>query len=201
MARTKRERALARQRRALSVALERDASRRRNARDREADDPLRLVREARSRVVPAPKGDLLHPIYGHPSGIAIEAGAVDWDEARTLWQLWTALDQVHAQFCARAIEVDREPVGSRWDVRHGAQSGEGRRFDLRTDEEKALAADREWRRLAGRLATLDAATRDAVIGSITGRLEMVRDRRVTTAGAPLAEGLRRLAKIEVGEVQ
>lgn len=108
---------------------------------------------------------------------------------------------MHAQFCARAIEVDREPVGSRWDVRHGAQSGEGRRFDLRTDEEKALAADREWRRLAGRLATLDAATRDAVIGSITGGLEMVRDRRVTTAGALLAEGLRRLAKIEVGEVQ
>ena len=201
MARTKRERALARQRRALSMALARDTSRRRQASEREADDPLRLVREARSRVVRAPKGDLLHPIYGHPCGIAIEAGAVDWDEARTLWQLWTALDRSHARFCALAMEVDREPVCTRWDVRHGAQSGEGRRIDLRSDDEKAIAADNAWRHVAERLATLDRATREAVFGSITGRLEMIRDRRVTTAGALLADGLRRMAKIEAGEAQ
>lgn len=201
MARTKRERALPRQRRALSVALERDASRRRKAREREAAHPPRLVREARSRVVRAPKGDLLHPIYGHPCGIAIEAGAADRDEARTLWQLWTGLDQAHARFCARAIEVEREPVGSRWDVRHGAQSGEGRRFDLRTGDEKVLEADREWRRVVSRLVNLDRGTREAVVGSITGRLEMIRDWRVTAAGGLLADGRRRFAKIEAGEAQ
>lgn len=193
MARTKAQIRQAKRRKAAMMALRQDNDRHvREHKAKRAEDPRKVVMDARRRTIGAPKGDPSLPIYGHPCGIAIDAQASSLDEALALWHLFDQIDRADAAYCGIVLGVRRfaktaklEHLPDRMETSADAPAP-----DLRCHDERHRDAMAGWAHWIARLSRIPQ--RKAIMATMRGLAEPVRDGKVTRDGAVMVEGLRAL---------
>lgn len=198
MAMTKRQKAMARHRKAIMAQLRQDQHRHVRERKAKPEDPRKTALDARKRHVGKPKGDLSLPMYGHPCGIAIDALADNLSEALILWDVFDRIDRSDAAYCGRVVGVRRFAKTAKIELmpERMETSADAPAPDLRDDDERHRDAQNGWARWIAVLSRLDAPQRKAITGTMRGLLDAVRDDEVTRAGGDMVDGLRRISEME-----
>lgn len=198
MAMTKRQKAMARHRKAMMAQLRQDQHRHVRERKAKPEDPRKTALDARKRHIGKPKGDLSLPMYSHPCGIAIDSLADSLSEALALWDVFDRIDRSDAAYCGRCVGVRRFAKTAKIELlpERMETSADAPPADLRDDDERHRAAQNAWARWIAILSRLDAPQRKAITGTMRGLLDAVRDDEVTTAGAHMVSGLRRISEME-----
>lgn len=198
MAMTKRQKAMARHRRAIMAQLRQDQHRHVRERKAKPEDPRKTAMDARKRHIGKAKGDLSLPMYSHPCGIAIDTLAVDLDEALRLWKLFDEIDRADAAYCGRVVGVRRFAKTAKIELlpERLETSADAPPADLRDEDERHRAAQNGWSRWIAVLSRLEAPQRKAITGTMRGLLDAVRDDEVTPAGNHMVDGLRRISDMQ-----
>ena len=198
MAMTKRQKTMARHRKAMMAQLRQDQHRHVRERKAKAEDPRKTALDARKRHIGKPKGDLSLPIYGHPCGIAIDALADSLSEALVLWDVFDRIDRSDAAYCGRVVGVRRFAKTAKIELmpERMETSADAPPADLRDDDERHRDAQNGWARWVAKLSRLEAPQRKAITGTMRGLIDAVRDGEVTRAGINMVDGLRRISEME-----
>ena len=174
-------------------AIRQDEGHCREHRAKPVEDPRKVVMDARKRMIRSPKGDILHPIYSHPCGRAIEATARDWDEAVALWAVFDSLDRADDARARHVIGRSRFPTCTK--LEYLTERFEARpddRPDTRTEDEKARDANNAWDRWSALLARLPHYHRGAIIAAMRGLCDVARDNHATLDGMLFVKAMRGL---------
>lgn len=164
-------------------------------------DPQRTVLDARCRQMGknpdrAGRKMMKDQMMGDPAGQAIAIGARNANEARSLWQTFSALDKADARYHARILSRSRhakcgkvEYMPDRFEARPDDQS------DHRTDAEKDRDTVNAWMLWHGHLGRMASYEQSAVWDGIYLRCEMHKSGTLTTAGRAFVAAMRVLADV------
>lgn len=195
MAKTKRQKAEARNRRAAMEDLRRDEQQHVEARrHKRAEDPRAVVMAARVRQMAGQTvGDFLLPMYEHPCGQAIAAKAKDKDEALALWAIFDPMDKADAAWCRHVIGRPRFATTTKLELMPEAfEARPDDKPDLRTDAEKHRDASEAQARWRGYMAALTQGERGVIRRVLRGLSEPMRDGKVTCEGHRFVRAMRSL---------
>lgn len=162
----------------------------------EKDDPTKTVREARARQLYKGEQDVFDPMLCFDAGRALDAGARNKDEAKTLWDLFTRFDIAHRASVYHSTGKPREPAVSRmefmperFEVRHDLPP-----IDLRSEEERHDAAMKRWRECKHLLGFLTSRERYAINDAFWQGTTLY-DGGITVHGQTFVASMRTLSEV------
>lgn len=156
------------------------------------------VLEARARMMHTTTAAANTPILSDPAGQAIwlETGRdKPTPEQAQLWRILCDVSRVYGTFCA---SIGKSPHAKCGKVEYLPDRFEARaddRPDLRTREEKDIAASRAWHQWKRAMETMPRLQAGDLWDGIMLQREMVKDGRATLAGQAFVRALRALRQI------
>lgn len=166
------------------------------------EDAARTALEARARQMGVSKtkaGDMRDQFLGDPAGMAIalvcgyqKRGEID--ETKRLWAHYVGLTGAEARYhksygtsiYPKTAKIETEP--QKMEVRPDDV------IDLRTEEEKDIAADKNWMRWKGNIGMLESWMQTAIYDISRGRAMPVDAGRVTPSGERFVHAMRVMDK-------
>ena len=161
----------------------------------EKDDPQQTVREARARQLGKSEKEVMDPMFAFPVGRAIDAGARDKEEARSLYDLYWRFYAARRTFC-RSIGVQLEPAVSKLEFmpERFETNADLPPPDPRTEEERHEAAKKRWQDHDHLLGFLAPRERYAIDAAIYGRSTLY-DGGITVHGQTFVASMRVLQDV------
>lgn len=166
---------------------------------REHDDPLRTVREARARQTGKPANDVLYPIFAEAPGRAILSEVEKPADQNRLWKVFLDYDTADAIYTARVIGRPRFPNVSKMEfMPERLEASASDRVDIRSDDQKHRDAVNAWMKWQGYLGHLTGPERTSIYRAARQMDELHKDGRATVHGIAFVRALRVLAGVVEG---
>jgi hypothetical protein len=174
----------------------REAAREAEMQTIERDDPLATVRAARARQTGRPESEVLAPIFGDDAGRAIDKGARNKEEAQRMWDAFDALDKAHRAAVFHTTGKPMFPAVSR--MEYMPERFEVRADfhpDLRTEDERHMAAMNKWRHWRHILGFLSRREHMSIVGALWQTDQLHLAGALTVHGLTFVASMRELCDI------
>lgn len=162
----------------------------------EKDDPQATVREARARQTGRPEKQVLAPMLGEDAGRAIDKGAVNREEARRMWEVWDALEKARRASVFHTVGRPMFPAVAK--IEYMPERFETRDDftpDLRTEEERHMAAMNNWRHWRHVLGFLSPRERYSLESALWQRDQLHLAGALTVHGVTFVASMRALVEV------